>query len=148
MKLQSRILRCFKFRSQMVITGIHINTCIKILNEVIFFLISHFIYVFISLFIYLKILFIYFQTEGKRGRKRGRRTPVCGCLLHAPHAGDLAQNPGMCPDWELNRQPFGLQASAQSTEPHQPGLFIYFFYCCSIIVVPIFLPLLSLPCPT
>ena len=26
----------------------------------------------------------------------------------------------MCPDWESNRRPSGLQASAQSTEPHQP----------------------------
>ena len=33
---------------------------------------------------------------------------------------NLAHNPGMCPDWELNQQPFGSQASAQSTEPHQP----------------------------
>ena len=35
--------------------------------------------------------------------------------------GDLAYNPGMCPDWELNRQPFGSQSGAQSTEVHQPG---------------------------
>ena len=41
---------------------------------------------------------------------------------HAPPTGDLACNPGMCPDRELNWQPFGSQASAQSTEPHQPGL--------------------------
>ena len=34
---------------------------------------------------------------------------------------DLACNPGMCPEWELNWQPLGPQASAQSTEPHQPG---------------------------
>ena len=34
--------------------------------------------------------------------------------------GDLAHDPGMCPDWESNRRPFGSQASAQSTEPHQP----------------------------
>ena len=27
----------------------------------------------------------------------------------------------MCPDWELNRWPVGLQAGTQSTEPHQPG---------------------------
>ena len=28
----------------------------------------------------------------------------------------------MCPDWELNWQPFGSQAGTQFTEPHQPGL--------------------------
>ena len=36
--------------------------------------------------------------------------------------GDLARNPGMCPDWELNLKPFGSQAGTQSTEPPQPGL--------------------------
>ena len=45
---------------------------------------------------------------------------MSGCLLSAP-AGDLARNPGMCPDWELNQQCFDSQAGAQSTEPHQPG---------------------------
>ena len=40
-----------------------------------------------------------------------------------PPTGDLASNPGMCPpDQESNWQPFGLQAGAQSTEPHQLGL--------------------------
>ena len=39
---------------------------------------------------------------------------------HVP-PGDLAHNPGMCPDWELNQRPFGLQAGTQPTEPHQPG---------------------------
>ena len=39
-----------------------------------------------------------------------------------PPAGDLACNPGMCPDGESNRRPFGLQVGAQSTEPQQPGL--------------------------
>ena len=38
-----------------------------------------------------------------------------------PPTGYLARNPGMCPDWESNLQPFGLQADAQSTEPQQPG---------------------------
>ena len=41
---------------------------------------------------------------------------------HVPLTGDLACNLGMCPDWESNWQPFGLQASNQSTEPHQPQL--------------------------
>ena len=39
-----------------------------------------------------------------------------------PPTGDPAHSPGMCPDWELNWQTFGLQAGTQSTEPHQPGL--------------------------
>ena len=39
-----------------------------------------------------------------------------------PPPGNLACNPGMCPDWESNQQPFGSQSSAQSPEPHQPGL--------------------------
>ncbi|XP_053785577.1 CYFIP-related Rac1 interactor B isoform X1 [Desmodus rotundus] len=37
-----------------------------------------------------------------------------------PTTGDLACYPGMCPDWESNQHPFGLQTGAQSTEPHQP----------------------------
>ena len=32
-------------------------------------------------------------------------------------------NPGMCPDWQSNLWYFGLQASAQSAEPHQLGWF-------------------------
>ena len=40
-----------------------------------------------------------------------------GCLSRTP-TGD----PGMCPDWESNWQPFGSQVDTQSTEPHQPGL--------------------------
>ena len=56
----------------------------------------------------LKILLIYFQREGKGGRTRGRETLAC--------------NPGLRPNWEPNPQPFSLQASAQCTEPHQPGL--------------------------
>ena len=43
---------------------------------------------------------------------------VATCMLPTR---DLACNPGMCPDWESNQRPFVLQASAQSTEPHQPG---------------------------
>ena len=37
-------------------------------------------------------------------------------VSHMPPTGDLACNPGMCPDWEQNWRQFGFQASAQSTE--------------------------------
>ena len=52
---------------------------------------------------------------------RGREISVCGCLSHAPYWGPGPQPRYVCPDWELNQQPFGSQASAQYTEPHQPG---------------------------
>ncbi|XP_045044995.1 syntaxin-6 isoform X1 [Desmodus rotundus] len=44
----------------------------------------------------------------------------CVVASCTPPTGDLACNPDMCPDLELNLQPFGLQAGAQSTEPHKP----------------------------
>ena len=37
---------------------------------------------------------------------------MCG-YLHMPPTGDLACNPGMCPDWESNQWPFGSQAGTQ-----------------------------------
>ena len=46
---------------------------------------------------------------------------MCGYLLSAFCWGHGLQ-PGMWPDWELNRQCFGSQTHAQSTELHQPGL--------------------------
>ena len=51
----------------------------------------------------------------------------CVVASHAPPTGHLAHNPGMCANWELNWGPFHSQASAQSTEPHQPGPGTVFF---------------------
>ena len=38
---------------------------------------------------FFKILFVF--REGKGRRKRGRETPICGCLSHAPHWGPRMQ---------------------------------------------------------
>ena len=76
--------------------------------------------------IFKKILFIYFEGKGKRGRKRERETSLCGCFSYTPYWGPGPQ-PRMCPDWEPNWWPFGSQASAQSTEPHHPGLLGWIF---------------------
>ena len=64
-------------------------------------------------------LFIFRQ----RGREGGREGEKHQCLFAScmPPTGALTRNPGMCPDWELNQRPFGLQGSTQSTEPLQPG---------------------------
>ena len=56
-----------------------------------------------------------------RGRE-GEKHPCVAASCTAP-AGDLDHSPGLCADWESNQEPFGSQASAQSTEPHQSGPF-------------------------
>ena len=60
------------------------------------------------------------EKETKRNIDAGKKHQLVAS--HAPPTGDLAHNPGMCPDWESNSRPFGSQASSQTTEPHQPGL--------------------------
>ena len=61
-----------------------------------------------------------FRQRGREGEREGEKHQhVVGSYV--PPTGDLACNPGMCPDWESNRLPFGSQAGIQSTEPHQPG---------------------------
>ena len=74
-----------------------------------------------------KILFIYlfFRERGREGEREGEKHP-CVVVSCAAPTGDLACNLGMCPDWESNRRPFGLQAVTQPTEPHQPGLDILY----------------------
>ena len=69
---------------------------------------------------FLNVLLIYFWEQGRDREREGEKHQyvVAFCM---PPTGDLARNPGMCPDWELNQGPFGSQAGTQSTEPHQPG---------------------------
>ena len=62
--------------------------------------------------------FIYLSLERGREGERERKEYQCVVASRVPTTGDLACNPGMCPDWESNQRPFDLQASLQSTEPH------------------------------
>ena len=69
---------------------------------------------------------MYLFLDRREGGKKERERNINVWLPFVPPAGDLACNPGMCPDWELNWRPFGLQASTQSFGPHQPGLHVIF----------------------
>ena len=73
----------------------------------------HFIFLFLFSGFYLFIF-------GERGKEREREGKKHQCVVasHVPPTGDLASNPGMCPDWESHQQPFSSQSGAQSTEPH------------------------------
>ncbi|KAF6099831.1 hypothetical protein HJG60_011562 [Phyllostomus discolor] len=76
---------------------------------------------------------MYLFLERREGREKQRERNISmreiSITSCTPPTGDLARNPGMCPDWKLNRQPFASQAGTQSTEPHQPGQDIGVLFC-------------------
>ena len=66
-----------------------------------------------------KIDCIYFLLERGEGTEKEGEKHQCVVASCTPPTGDLARNPGMCPDKESNQQRFGSQADdTQSTEPH------------------------------
>ena len=70
--------------------------------------------------IFFKRFYLFFREKRSEGEREGKKQ--CMVASHTPPNGDLACNPGLCPDWESNQWPFGSQASTHSTEPHQPGM--------------------------
>ena len=82
------------------------------LDNMIFF---YCLVIFSILFIYLFIYLFLKRGKGKEREGENHQCVVASCTLST---GDLAHNPGMCPDWESNQPPFRSQAGAQSTEPY------------------------------
>ena len=58
-----------------------------------------------------KIFYLFIFRESRREGEREREKHQCVVASHAPPTGDLAHNPGMCPDWELNQRPFASQSA-------------------------------------
>ena len=51
---------------------------------------------------FLKDFYLFiFREKEEREKERERKINVVA--FHMAPTGDLAHNPGMCPDWELNR---------------------------------------------
>ena len=76
-----------------------------------------------ALTIQCELLFIHsfiFRERVREGEREGEKHQ-CVIVSHEPPTGDLAHNPGVCPDWESNWRPLGLKAGTQSAEPHLPG---------------------------
>ena len=81
----------------------------------------------VDLFFSFFLDYIYLFLERGKGKEKEGEKHHCVVASHAPPTRDLSHNPGMCSDWESNQWPFGSQASAQSTEPHQQGLMVDFW---------------------
>ena len=78
-------------------------------------------------------LFIYLEKGEGREKEREKNFYVREkqLPLSCPPTGDLAGHPGMCPDPELNQQPFAFRDDTQPPEPHQSGLDnIFLKGCC------------------
>ena len=82
-----------------------------------------FIWSVFSLFL-KKILCIYFLDGGK-GDREGEKHQYVAASCASP-TGDLACNPGMCPDWESSRRAFDSQAGTQPLSHTSQGRWISF----------------------
>ena len=75
--------------------------------------------------IYFKDFIYLFLERGEvREKERERNTNVWLPLTCPP--GDLARNPGLCPDWESNWQPSGSQPMLNLLSYPSQGLYEYF----------------------
>ena len=81
----------------------------------------------LAVFIFKDFIYLFFRERGREKEREGEKHQ-CVAASHTPPAGDLAHNPGICPGWESNWQPFSLQACAQSTELHQLGHWLYLMF--------------------
>ena len=53
-------------------------------------------------FFFLRFYLFTFREKGREREQEGGKHQ-CVVATHAPPTGDLARNPGMCPDWDSNR---------------------------------------------
>ena len=68
-----------------------------------------FSYAHLPLYLLRFYLFI-FRERGRKGETEGEKHQ-CRVASHVAPTGDLAHNPGMCPDRESNWRPFGSQST-------------------------------------
>ena len=81
-------------------------------------------------FFFLKDFIYLFLEGGERREKERERNISVRLRLMCPIPGNLASNPGMCPDWESTQWPFGSQPTLNPLTYTSQGYFFFFFIYC------------------
>ena len=76
-------------------------------------------------FNFFKLVYLFFRERGREG-EREEEKHQCVVASHVPPTGELACNPGLCPDWELNRRSFGLQPELNPLSHTSQDLWVVF----------------------
>ena len=69
----------------------------------LFYLFLSFLF-FTHFYIFKNRFYLFIYMQGREGEREGEKHQ-CVVASHTPPTGDLAHNPGMGPDWELNQRP-------------------------------------------
>ena len=79
------------------------------------------------IYLFLNIYFLNFYLFNFRERERRKKGQMHHCVVasQVPPTRDLTYNPGMCPDWELNWWPSGLQTCTQPLSHTSLGCFFF-----------------------
>ena len=71
--------------------------------------------------------YLFLERGGGREKERERNiNPVVAS--HVAPSGDLAHNPGICPDWELSWWPFGSQPTLSPLSHSSQGRILFFLW--------------------
>ena len=73
----------------------HMKLIFVVIYEAEFFLMES------AYFLFLRFYLFIFRKRGREGVREGEKHQYVVASL-VPTTGDLASNPGMCPDWESN----------------------------------------------
>ena len=86
--------------------GVQVHSCGNLLPHSVVINIFHQLFCLSLTLFFLRFYLFIFRERGKEEKREGekRQCVVASCV---PPAGDLACNPGMCPNWELKQQPCG-----------------------------------------
>ena len=81
----------------------------------------------VELFFLMFLKFIF-----REGERQGEKHH-CVVASHTSLTGDLAHNPGMCPDWKSNQWPFGSLPALNPLSHSSQGALLNFLKICSIL---------------